>query len=132
MRKFLYYFFSLIFLANFSCSKAQGLYASSGRGQSVSDNYELFKTENFWVFIKLDTRNGKMTQVHYSLDRTTFRGEKVLNPRALVSKAEERRGRFTLYPTHNMYNFILLDKLSGATYQVQWSLDNENRFIVPL
>ncbi|MEI6662551.1 MAG: hypothetical protein WCL01_10525 [Comamonadaceae bacterium] len=34
-------------------------------------------------------------------------------------------GRFTLYPTRNMYNFILLDQDVGRTWQIQWSTDKE-------
>ena len=39
----------------------------------------------------------------------------------------EFAGRFELYKTQNMYNFILLDTSSGATWQVQWSMEPENR-----
>lgn len=34
-------------------------------------------------------------------------------------------GRFTLYPTQNRYNFILLDQTDGRTWQVQWSTKPE-------
>ena len=27
-----------------------------------------------------------------------------------------------------MYNFILINVVDGTTYQVQWSLEEENRF----
>jgi len=32
-------------------------------------------------------------------------------------------GRYELYPTKNMYTFILLDTEEGYTYQVQWNTD---------
>ena len=38
-------------------------------------------------------------------------------------------GRYKLYPTKNMYNFIMVDVVDGSTYQVQWSLNEKNRFI---
>ena len=81
-------------------------------------NYQLFETKNIWVLIKLDTRNGKMTQVHVALDSDSYRGELVLSDRALVIPEDEKPGRFTLYSTQNMYTFILLDKVIGRTYQV--------------
>lgn len=28
-----------------------------------------------------------------------------------------------------MYNFIMVDVVDGSTYQVQWSLNEKNRFI---
>ena len=93
--------------------------------------YKLFPTENYWTFIKLDTRNGKMWQVHFTLS-DGYQGELILNSRSLVWKDEEVNGRFTLYPTKNMYNFILLDQIDGSTYQVQWNNDKEKRFVLPI
>lgn len=40
-----------------------------------------------------------------------------------------QNGRFELYPTGNMYNFILVDVIDGRTWQVQWNVDEENRMI---
>jgi hypothetical protein len=99
--------------------------------QKKSENviYQLFPTQNIWTFIKLDTRNGKMWQVHFSVGDEN-KGELVLNSLPLVSEANETKGRFTLYPTENMYNFLLLDQIDGTVIQVQWSLDVNNRGIV--
>ncbi len=100
--------------------------------RQVSDNsiYQLFPTKNYWTFIKLDTRNGKMWQVHFSVEDDNNTGELILNSLSLVEKEEEVNGRFTLYPTENMYNFLLLDQISGIVIQVQWSLDAKKRGIV--
>ena len=38
-------------------------------------------------------------------------------------------GRFKLYPTNNMFNFIMLDVINGKTWQVQWSTEPENRIV---
>jgi hypothetical protein len=92
--------------------------------------YQLFPTENYWTFIKLDTRNGKMWQVHFTISKDGYEGELILNSRSLVwTEEDEINGRFTLYPTKNMYNFILLDQINGRTYQVQWNNDKEKRFV---
>ena len=91
--------------------------------------YKLFPTENYWTFIKLDTRNGKMWQVHFTVSKDGYEGELILSSRSLVWTEEEVNGRFTLYPTKNMYNFILLDQINGKTYQVQWNNDKEKRFV---
>lgn len=93
--------------------------------------YKLFPTENYWTFIKLDTRNGKMWQVHFTISNEGYQGELILNSRSLVW-TEEVNGRFTLYPTKNMYNFILLDQIDGRTFQVQWNNDKEKRFVSPI
>lgn len=89
--------------------------------------YRLFPTENIWTFIKLDTRNGKMWQVNFSIKEKGI--ESVINSTPLVSIGEEVNGRFTLYPTKNMYNFLLLDQINGYVYQVQWSMEEGNRGI---
>ena len=91
--------------------------------------YKLFSTENHWTFIKLDTRNGKMWQVHFTISDDGFEGELILNSRSLIWDNKEINGRFTLYPTKNIYNFILLDQLNGTTYQVQWNNDKSKRFV---
>ena len=74
--------------------------------KQVSENaiYQLFPTQNYWTFIKLDTRNGKMWQVHFTVKDDSERTELILNSTALVDEGKEVRGRFTLYPTENMYN----------------------------
>jgi hypothetical protein len=50
----------------------------------------------------------------------------------LISEENEINDRFTLYPTDNMYNFILLDQHDGRTWQVQWSTEPENRVVMPI
>ena len=94
-------------------------------------NFRLFPTTNMWTFIKLDTRNGLMWQIQYSLN-SEGRMVTSLNLDPLISLDKEVKDRFTLYPTQNMYNFILLDQMSGKTWQVQWSIDYINRHITPI
>ncbi len=92
--------------------------------------YKLYPTQNYWTFIKLDTRNGKMWQVHFTISNDGYEGELILNSNSLVStKEEEVNGRFTLYPTNNIYNFILIDQIDGRTYQVQWNNEKDKRFV---
>ncbi len=132
MRNVFYSFLMLMLAVCSSCSQEQE--KSKAAEEKVAQEaliYELFETRNVWTFIKLDTRNGKMTQVHYALDSESYRGEVELNTKSLI-KGEGKPGRFTLYPTQNMFNFILLDKVSGSTYQVQWSMKEDTRMVVPI
>ena len=71
-----------------------------------------------------------MWQVHFSVEDDKNTGELILNSLPLVDKEEEINGRFTLYPTENMYNFLLLDQISGTVIQAQWSLEAKKRGIV--
>ena len=42
-----------------------------------------------------------------------------------------QNGRFKLYPTGNMYNFIMVDVEMGDTWQVQWSTKENERLVIP-
>ncbi|MBQ7881385.1 MAG: hypothetical protein IJ312_01580 [Treponema sp.] len=102
--------------------------------QSTDVRYRLFSTQNIWTFLKLDTMTGKIWQVQFSVEEDVYRIESVLSLIDISEelKLEKKVGRFTLFPTKNMYNFILLDQIDGYTYQVQWSVDKKNRFILPI
>lgn len=102
------------------------LVASNTRSE---ENYKLYPTENMWTFLKLDTRTGKIWQVQYSVNSDSY-GEVIVNDWDLTYGSNEKAGRFELYPTQNMYNFILLDKKEGFVAQVQWSMDADNRGLV--
>lgn len=93
--------------------------------------YKLYPTQNYSILIKLDTRNGKMWQVYFTV-KEGARGHLSLNPISLVSEEKEINGRFTLYPTENIYSFLLLDQIDGDIYRVEWSLELEKRMIVPI
>jgi hypothetical protein len=93
--------------------------------------YCLFPTQNMWTFIKLNTRNGQMWQVQFDVEGAN-RFQTNLNILPLVSEEKEVNGRFILYPTQNIYTFILLDQLDGKIWQVQWSIETDNRIILPI
>jgi hypothetical protein len=127
--KFITFIFVLITAISFA--QSQNKQDAIVQQKQVSENniYQLFPTDNYWTFIKLDTRNGKMWQVHFTITKEGYEGELILNSVSLLWSEEEINGRFTLYRTNNMYNFILLDQISGKTYQVQWNNDEEKRFV---
>ena len=95
------------------------------------ERFKLFPTQNMWTFIKLDTQTGQMWQVQYSIKDDKGRFEYDLNHNPLIITEKKVNGRFELYATQNIYNFILLDRIDGNTWQVQWSFDEENRAVVP-
>ena len=94
--------------------------------------YRLFRTRNIWTFIELDTITGRMWQIQFSVQDGGSRGGTILNSRDLAVGREQIPGRFTLHPTSNMWTFILHDQIDGRTWQVQWSNEAVNRFVVPL
>lgn len=102
--------------------------------QNTNVRYRLFPTQNTWTFLKLDTMTGKIWQVQYSVDGDDYRFESPVSLKDIADalKIERKIGRFTLYPTRNIYNFIMLNQIDGRTYQIQWSMEPDNRFIIPI
>lgn len=96
------------------------------------ERYKLYPTQNIWTFLKLDTETGKIWQVQYSIKGNDTRFEVPLNSGNIAKTLNKKQkiGRYALYETRNMYNFILLDQIDGDTYQVQWSGDENNRMLM--
>lgn len=91
-----------------------------------NDNrYQFYPTDNVYNFLKLDTRTGKIEQVQWSLD-TSNEGSVVINDEDLSWYSGSS---FELYPTKNIYQFLLLDKSNGRTWHVQWGLEDKKRWI---
>ena len=124
-------FVTLLFVLFASVSFAQS--TSEAPIQNISTDstvvYRLFATKNTYNFIKLNTRNGQMWQVQWGTE-SKYRFENVLSDISRVSKEEEKNGRFFLYPTTNIYTFILLDQIDGRAWQVQWSLEEKDRMVI--
>ena len=96
-----------------------------------SPAYVLYRTDNMWTFLKLETSTGKIWQVQYAVgDGDAF--QVVLNDISLAFDGMETAGRFKLHPTDNMYNFLLLDTQTGNVWQAQWSQNPDNRGVIPI
>ena len=129
MKRYILIVVFIVLNISISCSQNN---ATSQKEIDAVDKWELYQTENIWTFLRLNTSNGVIYQLQFSINDSASRGEVVINSTPLVEEEKATNGRFALYPTKNMYNFILLDQINGNTYQVQWSLDEEYRGIIPL
>lgn len=101
--------------------------------QHTAPCYKLYPTENMWTFLELETFSGRIWQVQYSIKGPDYRFKTVLNENSMIPFLDtegEFAGRFELYKTQNMYNFILLDTASGGTWQVQWSTEAKDRAVL--
>lgn len=90
------------------------------------DRYKLYPTENIYNFLQLDTSTGKIDVVQWSLDDGK-EGSVTLNDEDL--SLDTGCGTFELYPTKNMYQFLLLDKVTGRKWHVQWGFEASKRWI---
>lgn len=95
---------------------------------SLKGRFKLYKTENNYNFLELDTKTGKIKQVQWSLDAKN-ECTVIINNVDLSWGTGYGSGSFELYPTSNMYQFILIDKTNGRKWHVQWGLENANRWI---
>ena len=122
----------LVSLTSYSQNQTNNLSKNSiDKNQMETKVYKLFPTTNMWTFIKLNTRTGQLWQVQFHTEDEK-RFETTLNLTTRVTPENEINDRFTLYPTQNTYNFILLDQIDGRMWQVQWSIDYDKRLVLPI
>jgi hypothetical protein len=95
---------------------------------SLKQRYKLYPTENIYTFLLLDTKTGMIDKVQWNLD-TRKEFSVSINSDDLTYGYGHGSGSFELYPTQNMYQFILLDKTSGRTWHVQWGMEASERWI---
>ena len=95
---------------------------------SLKQRYKLYQTENIYTLLQLDTKTGMIEQVQWSLDSEN-EGSVTINNDDLNYGFGRGSGSFELYPTKNMYQFILLDKTSGRKWHVQWGMKTKERWI---
>ena len=95
---------------------------------SLKERYKLYQTENIYTFLQLDTKTGMIEQVQWSLDSDN-EGSVTINSDDLTYGYGYGSGSFELYPTKNMYQFILIDKTSGKKLHVQWCMVSSKRWI---
>ena len=101
------------------------IYEKIGMG---TPRYKMYKTDNIYNLIKLDTATGRTWQVQYRTNSTDSMTVPIDDTSLLLNYEIEKSGRFDLYPTSNMYTFILMDTQTGRTWQIQWSTEASRRF----
>lgn len=95
---------------------------------SLKSRYKLYPTENIYTFLQLDTKTGMIEQVQWSMDSDN-EGSVTINSDDLTYGYGYGSGSFELYPTKNIYQFILIDKTSGKKWHVQWGMESGKRWI---
>jgi hypothetical protein len=96
----------------------------------VPAKFRLYPTTNMFTFLRLNTSTGFIDIVQYSLSdaKKTLIYKLSQFPIVLDGPVD----RFTLYPTTNIWTFLLLDQIEGRTYQVQWSQEAEKRLVIQI
>lgn len=93
--------------------------------------FKMYQTENTYNLLKLDTRTGGVWQVQYRMKGVSAQTVAInyWGSPGVIKEEDGWDGRFELYPTKNMYTFIMIDTGTGATYQVQWGTESDYRFM---
>lgn len=97
--------------------------------QDPNAPFRLYQTKNIYTYLKLDTRNGQLTQVQWSLKENEFETPLSYMSRVPIGEPDTIPGRFTLYATSNIYTFLLVDQKNGKVYHVQWNNDVNKRLV---
>lgn len=112
-------------------NELRSIQQSLSRIQNMGAAFQLYSTQNHWIFLMLDTRDGRVWLIQWSPEEESYRGSIPINIKSLAP--QNKPGRFTLYPTFNNWNFILLDQDHGRTWRCQFAVnDKEALFIEPL
>ena len=91
-----------------------------------TNRYKIYPTENIYILIKLDTQTGRLELIQWSL-KSKDEISVTLNGNDL--SIYDGLNSFELYPTKNMYQFILLDKATGRNWHVQWGTKSSEMWI---
>ena len=100
--------------------------------QLCDDVFELYPTKNMWIFLKLNTITGQIWIVQWSNNRENRFTYPLSEKTRIADDDTMQTGRFSLVETDNIYTFLMLDNIAGECYQVQWSFEEDKRFVIPI
>lgn len=121
-----FFVFAFVILTCTFCAPAQ-----------IKDNaievprFKIYPTENIFNSLKLDTSTGRVWQVQIAVGEASTAIVEIVNNDIPTldgqNVSDAVAGRFELYPTKNMFNFILIDTTDGRCWQVQWNTSEDKR-----
>ena len=90
-----------------------------------AQTYEFFQTQNYHNQLRLNTKTGEVYQVQD--DGGSWLVNNAITPKSVISK------RYWLYPTKNIWTYILVDTFTGKLWQTQFTVHSEgSRFSIPI
>ncbi|MEQ8623610.1 MAG: hypothetical protein RJQ00_02775 [Vicingaceae bacterium] len=92
-------------------------------GDDNPGKFQLFKTQNMWTYILLDTHNGRLWQCQYSVEGAENRFCLDINPYELT---DSEKSIFTIQPMTSMFQYYLLNEENGELWKFQWSVEGED------
>lgn len=90
-----------------------------------AQTFEFFQTQNYHNQLRLNTLTGEVYQVQDD------GGSWLVN--SAITPESSKPYRYWLYPTQNMWTFILIDLFTGKLWQTQYSIKGDDyRYSVPI
>lgn len=94
------------------------------KGATCENRFQLFETRNMWTFILLDTFDGRLWQVQYSVEGTEYMMYVPINDVPLITSTG--RSVFTIQPMTSMYQYYLINEDNGDMWKFQWTTQGED------
>ncbi len=89
-----------------------------------TSRFQMFKTQNIWNFILLDSYNGRLWQFQYSTQDFDEKMIIPINRYELVSDNE--RCIFSIQPLTSMFQYYLINDSTGDMWKFQWSTKGDD------
>ena len=90
-----------------------------------SQTYEFFQTKNYHNQLRLNTKTGEVYQVQDD------GGSWIICSH--ITPSSTTPYRYWLYPTRNMWTWILVDLFTGKIWQCQYSVESsDGQFAIPI
>lgn len=89
-----------------------------------TNRFQMFATQNIWTFILLDTYDGRLWQVQYSIKDFDNLLCIPINEYELVSNNE--KCIFSIQPLTSMYQYYLINNSNGDMWKFQWSTKGDD------
>ena len=125
--KRLFYIWALLMMVVSGMAQEQIQFNAVNHETNSALRYKLYPTFNMWTYLKLDTQTGRVTMLQFSTNSRTEEGEIYVGiPMETYVGNEAKNGRYELYPTTNIWTFLMIDQMNGNTYHLQWSNQDAN------
>lgn len=92
--------------------------------EKLSNRFKLYETQNIWNFILLDSYTGRLWQLQYTVEEDSIRGLFIINEKELAK--ENKKNSFYISPLISMYQYYLINGITGEMWKFQWSTKGED------
>lgn len=96
---------------------------------SLKNRFKLYPTENIYNFLELDTKTGRVWQLQWDMDSGNEGGLPIVDFDLVSEEDSYGSNVFELYPTKNIFQFILVNKVNGQAWHLQWGMEDTNRWV---